>query len=359
MGTIMRALSSRPVIAAVLWALSSIAFAQSWPSRPVSLVVSQAVSTAPDFVARTLSGRLSERLKVAVVVDNRPGASGNIGAEYVSNAAPDGYTLFLAPSSFITNAAVNRKLRFDPIKSYAPIVPLAEGLQCLVVSSGSPVKSVKDLVALVKSQPGKLFYGTPGNGTTHHLIMEQFKLDAGMDLVHVPYKGLTGAVVDLLGGRVNVMFMTTSAAAPYMQRDQLRMLADQAGAQFAAARHAHAGRAGVSQRPWRELVRHAGARGPAPGHRGPAQHRTECDPERETGEGFFSEAEPRGQWRYARPNGGDPAIGARPVAQDSRHGWHHCRLSRRDARTAAASRIDPPVDRYSVPLLHDTPSTQS
>jgi len=221
----MRALSSRPVIAAVLWALSSIAFAQSWPSRPVSLVVSQAVSTAPDFVARTLSGRLSERLKVAVVVDNRPGASGNIGAEYVSNAAPDGYTLFLAPSSFITNAAVNRKLRFDPIKSYAPIVPLAEGLQCLVVSSGSPVKSVKDLVALVKSQPGKLFYGTPGNGTTHHLIMEQFKLDAGMDLVHVPYKGLTGAVVDLLGGRVNVMFMTTSAAAPYMQRDQLRMLA--------------------------------------------------------------------------------------------------------------------------------------
>jgi len=221
----MRALSSRPVIAAVLWALSSIAFAQSWPSRPVSLVVSQAVSTAPDFVARTLSGRLSERLKVAVVVDNRPGASGNIGAEYVSNAAPDGYTLFLAPSSFITNAAVNRKLRFDPIKSYAPIVPLAEGLQCLVVSSASPVKSVKDLVALVKSQPGKLFYGTPGNGTTHHLIMEQFKLDAGMDLVHVPYKGLTGAVVDLLGGRVNVMFMTTSAAAPYMQRDQLRMLA--------------------------------------------------------------------------------------------------------------------------------------
>jgi len=225
MGTIMRALSSRPVIAAVLWALSSIAFAQSWPSRPVSLVVSQAVSTAPDFVARTLSGRLSERLKVAVVVDNRPGASGNIGAEYVSNAAPDGYTLFLAPSSFITNAAVNRKLRFDPIKSFTPIVPLAEGLQCLVVSSASPVKSVKDLVALVKSQPGKLFYGTPGNGTTHHLIMEQFKLDAGMDLVHVPYKGLTGAVVDLLGGRVNVMFMTTSAAAPYMQRDQLRMLA--------------------------------------------------------------------------------------------------------------------------------------
>jgi len=160
-----------------------------------------------------------------VVVDNRAGASGNVGAEYVSKAAPDGTTLFLAPSSFITNAAVNRKLRFDPIKSFAPILPLADGLQGLVVSSTSPVRSVKELVALVKSQPGKLFYATPGNGTTHHLIMEQFKLEAGMDLVHVPYKGLTGAAMDLLGGRVNVMFMTTSAAAPYVQRGQLRMLA--------------------------------------------------------------------------------------------------------------------------------------
>ena len=218
-------LSSLSAVAAVLLAFSSFAVAQSWPSRPISLVVSQAVSTAPDYVARTLSGRLSERLKVAVVVDNKGGASGNIGAEFVSKAAPDGYTLFVAPSSFITNAAVNRKLRFDPIRSFAPIVALADGLQCLVVSSASPVASVKELVALVKSQPGKLFYATPGNGTTHHLIMEQFKLDAGMDLVHVPYKGLTGAVVDLLGGRVNLMFMTTSAAAPYVQRGQLRMLA--------------------------------------------------------------------------------------------------------------------------------------
>jgi tripartite-type tricarboxylate transporter receptor subunit TctC len=223
--TILRRSSFLSFLSAVLLAFSSFAVAQSWPSRPISLVVSQAVSTAPDFVARTLSGRLSERLKVAVVVDNRPGASGNIGAEYVSKAAPDGYTLFLAPSSFITNAAVNRKLRFDPIRSFAPIVPLADGLQCLVVSGTSPVGSVKDLVALVKSQPGKLFYATPGNGTTHHLIMEQFKLEAGMDLVHVPYKGLTGAVVDLLGGRVNVMFITTSAAAPYVQRGQMRMLA--------------------------------------------------------------------------------------------------------------------------------------
>lgn len=212
-------------MAAVLLAFSSFAVAQSWPSRPITLVVSQAVSTAPDFVARTLSGRLSERLKVAVVVDNRAGASGNVGAEYVSKAASDGHTLFLAPSSFITNAAVSRNLRFDPIKSFAPILPLADGLQGLVVSSTSPVGSVKDLVALVKSQPGKLFYATPGNGTTHHLIMEQFKLEAGMDLVHVPYKGLTGAAMDLLGGRVNVMFMTTSAAAPYVQRGQLRMLA--------------------------------------------------------------------------------------------------------------------------------------
>lgn len=168
---------------------------------------------------------LAESLKVAVVVDNRGGASGNIGAEYVAKAAPDGYTLFVAPSSLSTNAAVNRKLRFDAVKSFSPILPLAEGLQSLVVSTNSAVKSVKELVALVKAQPGKLFYATPGNGTIHHLIMEQFKLEAGMDLVHVPYKGLTGGVTDLIGGRVNVMFITVAAAVPFVKRGQMRMLA--------------------------------------------------------------------------------------------------------------------------------------
>jgi len=209
----------------MLLAFSSLAVAQSWPTRPITIIVSQAVSTAPDFVARTLSVHLAESLKVPVVVDNRGGASGNIGAEYVSKAAPDGYTLFVAPSSLSTNAAVNRNLRFDAVKSFTPIVPLAEGLQSLVVSINSPVKSVKELVALVKAQPGKLFYATPGNGTIHHLIMEQFKLEAGMDLVHVPYKGLTGGVTDLIGGRVNVMFITVAAAVPFVKRGQMRMLA--------------------------------------------------------------------------------------------------------------------------------------
>lgn len=212
-------------MAAALLAFSSIAVAQSWPSRPITLVVSQSVGTAPDFVARTLAGRMGERLKVGVVVDNRAGASGNMGAEYVSKAAPDGHTLYLAPTSFIINSTINRNLRFDPIKSFVPILPLADGLQCLVVSSAAPVRSVRELVARAKSQPGKLFYASPGNGTAHHLIMEQFKLEAGMDLVHVPYKGLTGAVIDLIGGRVDVMMMTTAAAAPQVQKGQLRMLA--------------------------------------------------------------------------------------------------------------------------------------
>jgi tripartite-type tricarboxylate transporter receptor subunit TctC len=150
--------SSLLAAAVMLVAFSPVALAQSWPSRPITIVVSQAVSTAPDYVARTLSVK--------------GGASGNIGAEYVAKAAPDGYTLFVAPSSLVTNAAVNRKLRFDAVKSFTPILPLAEGLQSLVVSTASPVKSVKELVALVKAQPGKLFYATPGNGTIHHLIME-------------------------------------------------------------------------------------------------------------------------------------------------------------------------------------------
>jgi len=212
-------------LTAMLFAISPLATAQGWPSRPITLVVSQSVGTAPDFIARTIAVRIGERLKAGVVVDNRAGASGNMGAEYVAKAAPDGYTLYVAPSSFIINSTINRNLRFDPIRSFAPVLQLADGLQCLVVSSNATVKSVKDLVARVKAQPGKLFYASPGNGTAHHLIMEQFKLEAGLDLVHVPYKGLTGAVVDLLGGRVDVMMMTTAAAAPQVQKGQLRMLA--------------------------------------------------------------------------------------------------------------------------------------
>ena len=199
--------------------------AQSWPSRPVTLIVSQAPGTAPDFIARTLSVRMGERLKVGVVVDNRGGASGNIGAEYVAKAAPDGYTLYLAPSSFIMGSTISRNPRFDPIKSFASVLPLADGLQCLVVSGTSPIRSVKELVARAKASPAKLFYATPGNGTAHHFIMEQFKMEAGMDLVHVPYKGLPGAIVDLIAGRVDVMMMTTAAAAAHVQSGQLRMLA--------------------------------------------------------------------------------------------------------------------------------------
>ena len=199
--------------------------AQSWPSRPVTLIVSQAPGTAPDFIARTLSVRMGERLKVGVIVDNRGGASGNIGAEYVAKAAPDGYTLYLAPSSFIMGSTISRNPRFDPIKSFASVLPLADGLQCLVVSGTSPIRSVKDLVARAKASPAKLFYATPGNGTAHHFIMEQFKMEAGMDLVHVPYKGLPGAIVDLIAGRVDVMMMTTAAAATHVQSGQLRMLA--------------------------------------------------------------------------------------------------------------------------------------
>ena len=168
---------------------------------------------------------MGERLKVGVIVDNRGGASGNIGAEYVAKAAPDGYTLYLAPSSFIMGSTISRNPRFDPIKSFASVLPLADGLQCLVVSGTSPIRSVKELVARAKAQPAKLFYATPGNGTAHHFIMEQFKIEAGMDLVHVPYKGLPGAIVDLIAGRVDVMMMTTAAAATHVQSGQLRMLA--------------------------------------------------------------------------------------------------------------------------------------
>ena len=169
---------------------------------------------------------MAERLKVAVVVDNRPGASGNIGTEAVAKAAPDGYTLLMTASTHVTNAALQASgsLR-SGAKSFTPIGPTAIGNLALVVHPSVPAKSVQELVALAKAQPGKLNYASPGSGTPHHLAMELFKLHFKVDLTHVPYKGTAGAVTDLLGGQVQVMFLPVHVAQTQVQAGKLRMLA--------------------------------------------------------------------------------------------------------------------------------------
>jgi tripartite-type tricarboxylate transporter receptor subunit TctC len=196
-----------------------------YPNRPIRIVVPYTAGTGIDILARATSQKLSERLKVAVVVENRPGASGNIGTEAVAKAAPDGYTLLMTASTHVTNAALQASVPYDPAKSFSPIGPTAIGNLALVVHPSVPAKSVQELVALAKAQPGKLNYASPGSGTPHHLAMELFKLHFKVDLTHVPYKGTAGAVQDLLGGQVQVMFLPVHVALAQVQGGRLRMLA--------------------------------------------------------------------------------------------------------------------------------------
>ena len=195
-----------------------------YPSRSVRIVVPYTAGTGIDILARVTGQKLSDRLKVAVVVDNRPGASGNIGTEAVAKAAPDGYTLLMTASTHVTNAALQASVPYDPVKSFTPIGPAAIGNLALVVHPSVPARSVQELVALAKAQPGKLNYASPGSGTPHHLAMELFKLHFKVDLTHVPYKGTAGAVTDLLGGQVQVMFLPVHVALSHAQAGKLRML---------------------------------------------------------------------------------------------------------------------------------------
>jgi tripartite-type tricarboxylate transporter receptor subunit TctC len=201
------------------------AAARGYPSRPVTFVVPFSPGTGIDIIARTLGQKLSEKWGQGFVVDNRPGASGNIGAAAVAKAAPDGYTLMVSATSLVTNAAVNKNVPYDPLKSFEPISLVATGVMSLLVSNDTPVHTVKELVSYAKQRPGELTYASSGNGTPQHLSMELFKLEAGVDLTHVPYKGSAGAILDTVAGRVNAMFIPIHTALPYLQRKQLRMLA--------------------------------------------------------------------------------------------------------------------------------------
>jgi tripartite-type tricarboxylate transporter receptor subunit TctC len=193
-----------------------------YPNRSIRIVVPYTAGTGIDILARVTGQRLSERLKVAVVVDNRPGASGNIGTEAVAKATPDGYTLLMNASTLVTNAALQTSVPYDPAKSFTPIGPAAIGNLALVVQPSVPARSVPELVALAKAQPGKLNYASPGSGTPHHLAMELFKAHFKVELTHVPYKGTAGAVTDLLGGQVQVMFLPVHVALSHVQAGKLR-----------------------------------------------------------------------------------------------------------------------------------------
>lgn len=197
----------------------------AYPTRAVQIVVPYSTGTTADIVARLLGPKLSERWKVGVITDNRPGATGAIGMAFVAKAAPDGHTLMFVVASFSMIPAVYQKLPFDPVKSFAPVALITTSGLALVVHPQLPVKSVRDFIQLAKRRPGELYYSSPGNGSAQHLAMELFKLETGTNIVHVPHKGLAAALSDVVGGHVQTIISTFQTVHPYVTGGRLRMLA--------------------------------------------------------------------------------------------------------------------------------------
>src|SRR3954463_16106958 len=204
--------------------VSQLAAAQSYPAKPIRLVVGLAPGGATDIMARTLTPSLAEELGQPVVVDNRPGAAGSIGAGIVAKSPPDGYTLFLASSSFTSNAVLQKAATYDPIADFEPITNIASGPFLLVVRNSLPVKSVKELIAYAKANPGKLNYASSGMGSTAHLTSELFKRAAGIEMTHIVYRGAGPALADVLGGQVDLMFASIVSSLHHAQGGKLRPL---------------------------------------------------------------------------------------------------------------------------------------
>ena len=201
------------------------ALAQQYPQQPIRLVVPFAAGGGNDILARVISQRLNARWGQPVLVENRPGAGGNIGAEHVAKSAPDGYTLLVATNTLTMTPHLAARVPFDVRQDFSPVALLASTPFALVVSPDLPVKSVKELVAHAKQNPGKLSYATPGIGTPHHLGMEYFKTLTGTEMVHVPYKGSVASLTDVATGRAQLMLITINAAMPFIQGNKVRALA--------------------------------------------------------------------------------------------------------------------------------------
>jgi tripartite-type tricarboxylate transporter receptor subunit TctC len=211
--------------AAALPAVARIAQAQAYPSRPVRLIVPLAPGGATDIVARVIGQWLSERLGQPFIVENRPGAGTNLGTEAVVRAAPDGYTLLLAAPNNAINASFYEKLNFNFIRDIAPVAGIISHSLVIVVHPSVPAKTVPEFIGYAKANPGKLNMASPGNGTPNHVSGELFKMMAGVDMVHVPYRSGGPALTDLIAGQVQVMFPATVSSIEYIRDGRLRALA--------------------------------------------------------------------------------------------------------------------------------------
>jgi tripartite-type tricarboxylate transporter receptor subunit TctC len=214
------------LLAALLLALAAPgAHAQAWPTKPIRLVVSFPPGGVHDSLSRALTPKLFEALGQPIVVDNRPGAGGNIAADHVAKSPPDGYTFLVASEALPTNKYLHRSLSYDPERDLVPVCKLADFPMALVAHPSLPAGSLKDLVALAKAKPGEIHFGSAGVGTAGHLAGELLKGVAGVALVHVPYKGGAPALQDLLAGRIHVMILSVSLSAPQVRQGRLKALA--------------------------------------------------------------------------------------------------------------------------------------
>ncbi len=218
-----RVLTALALAAATLFV--PLARAQAWPAKPVRWIVPFPAGGATDIFARAISQRLSERLGQAVVVENRPGAGGTIGSDIVAKAAPDGYTLLLATSSTHSIApSFGGKLPYDAVSDFTPVAHVGNAPSIMLVPNSAPAKTVKEWIDYARKNPGKLNYASSGNGTIVHLTAEAFKSQAGLYLVHIPYKGTALAIPDLVSGKVDVLFDALPSGLPHVKEGRLRAL---------------------------------------------------------------------------------------------------------------------------------------
>jgi tripartite-type tricarboxylate transporter receptor subunit TctC len=208
----------------LLVSTAGIAIAQTFPAKPIRVIVAYPPGGSTDIIARILGQKLTDRFGQTMLVDNRAGAAGMIGASIAAQATPDGYTLLLSDTPFVVNPSVFAKVPYDPIKDFTPIAMVAQSPLMLVVNAAMPAQTVQELIKLAKAQPGKFTIASAGTGASSHVVAELFKMRAGVNLTHVPYKGLGPALVEVAGGQVNSLFSSIPAAMPHVKTGKLRVL---------------------------------------------------------------------------------------------------------------------------------------
>ena len=252
----------RAALAAIALAANTAAGAATWPDKPVTLVVPYPPGGPTDIVARSVAQGLGDELGQTVIVDNRSGAGGNIGADMVAKSAPDGYTLLLATTAHAINMSLFKNLGYDTRKSFAPISLLTKGPLVIVTRPDLPAQNVRELIALAKASPGKLTFASSGNGQSTHLSAELFNTMAGTRMVHVPYRGSAPAMTDVMGGQADIMFNTMLSSMPYVEDGKLRALAVTSVARSPAAPDvptvAESGLDGYEATAWNGLMAPAG-----------------------------------------------------------------------------------------------------